>query len=485
MAEPPREPEKPSVEATRENPTNLAMTENEQSFADRDAPLMEAPLPHPLRPDEPTEQKAAATSRQTPKLSTEASVAVDVLSNSFAPPPSSGRNYHPSFSTNRFATAPDLGLIMQPLITTPAGMQLSSHLSDRSHSDYRHGFTPRPFGLQGSRHPGHQSSVITNRTYSNTPRHPFAHRMLPMQRSTSSNRTFTDSSTSVFGNPTSQERIPYYNLAGFTPMMQLPPSTQGIKQQMPTPSPLVPLSSQQMATMGYAQLPQNATTPRHPFVQSKKTVEALVKANKRQTKKKRATKPKASKPAGRSRPDVDASTVMTLDLSTRACNCPKNQCIKLYCECFHRGQICDPSQCNCTNCLNTANESGPTGARTKKVKDLLSRKGTDAFKVKPKKTGVGCMCKKSRYVECFCVCDFVISSVSFHVLATSHYRVFSLTIVVASRNTATASLSDDSAIQKSASARIARTLTSTSRPSPQLRVSPRKTFRQPPTLRQC
>jgi len=365
----------------KENSTKMA-SENKYLKNDldqRDVPS-DAPSPH-LQPEKPEDTKPAAESCPSSKMYAEASAAVNILSNSFAHP--NGGNYHPSFPTNHFA-APDVTLITQPLITTPGGMQLSALFNSERHSDYRHGFTPRPGGQPGLL-PG-QSSVITNRTYSNTPR-PFAPSMFPMQRSTSTTRTY--SSNSVFGDPSSQERMPYFNFGGFTPMMQIPPSGPMNPQEMPTPSPLIPISTHQMAALGYSNPPQDATTPLHSFVHNNQSV-------KLQSKKKKPTKPKVAKPAARLQPEVDVSAVMTLEVSARACKCPKNQCVKLYCECFHRGQVCDPSECNCKKCLNTAAESGPTGARTKRVKELLSRKGSNAFKVKPKKTGVGCMCKKSR-----------------------------------------------------------------------------------------
>jgi len=34
------------------------------------------------------------------------------------------------------------------------------------------------------------------------------------------------------------------------------------------------------------------------------------------------------------------------------CNCKKSRCLKLYCDCFNRGQPC-AGDCSCVNCLNT------------------------------------------------------------------------------------------------------------------------------------
>jgi len=34
------------------------------------------------------------------------------------------------------------------------------------------------------------------------------------------------------------------------------------------------------------------------------------------------------------------------------CNCKKSRCLKLYCDCFARGEFCG-KDCNCVSCLNT------------------------------------------------------------------------------------------------------------------------------------
>lgn len=340
------------------------------------------PSPPALQPEQLEDTKPEPNAWEPREMSTQAA-AVDVLSNSFAPPPQgfAAGNYRPAFPTNpQFSMPPDASLMSQPLITTPGCMQLSALLGNERRSEYRHGFTPRPQGL----HPA-QSSVITNRTYHSDTPFPFPPPSLLRSTSTSSTYSFGNSS---FG----RDVMSGFNFSGFTPMMQAPTPSVAQQQQMPTPSPLYALSSQQVAALGCTTSRHNnarpATTPVPAFGPTKKSSEAgVAKANNKSKKK--------TKPTQRSQ-QVDVSTVMTMNLSTQPCKCPKNQCIKLYCECFHRGQICDPSECNCVKCLNTAAESTPTGVRTKRVKETLSRKGLDAFKVKPKKTGVGCSCKKSR-----------------------------------------------------------------------------------------
>lgn len=36
---------------------------------------------------------------------------------------------------------------------------------------------------------------------------------------------------------------------------------------------------------------------------------------------------------------------------TKICNCKKTKCLKLYCDCFAVGELCD-EQCKCINCCN-------------------------------------------------------------------------------------------------------------------------------------
>lgn len=33
------------------------------------------------------------------------------------------------------------------------------------------------------------------------------------------------------------------------------------------------------------------------------------------------------------------------------CNCKKTKCLKLYCECFQAGELCN-EDCNCCDCKN-------------------------------------------------------------------------------------------------------------------------------------
>lgn len=41
------------------------------------------------------------------------------------------------------------------------------------------------------------------------------------------------------------------------------------------------------------------------------------------------------------------------DSSTKACNCKRSKCLKLYCECFANNKFCG-ANCSCNGCSNHA-----------------------------------------------------------------------------------------------------------------------------------
>ncbi len=83
-------------------------------------------------------------------------------------------------------------------------------------------------------------------------------------------------------------------------------------------------------------------------------------------------------------------------VTQKPCKCNRSQCLKLYCECFYRGKLCDVALCKCQKCLNTEEHNVPGGARALAVSGVLARR-YDAFERQAKKkSGEGCSCKKTQ-----------------------------------------------------------------------------------------
>jgi hypothetical protein len=76
------------------------------------------------------------------------------------------------------------------------------------------------------------------------------------------------------------------------------------------------------------------------------------------------------------------------------CNCVRSRCLKLYCNCFQNGKVCNKA-CSCVSCLNTPAEDHQDGCRTIAVQQCLEKR-PDAFRKRPKVIGSGCACKNNR-----------------------------------------------------------------------------------------
>ena len=87
------------------------------------------------------------------------------------------------------------------------------------------------------------------------------------------------------------------------------------------------------------------------------------------------------------------------DCGRISCKCQKSKCLKLYCNCFQQNLLCTYS-CQCHDCENTETYSGPGGARTMAVEEVINRR-PDAFS--PRSSDGGCNCKKNKCLKKYCV----------------------------------------------------------------------------------
>ena len=92
---------------------------------------------------------------------------------------------------------------------------------------------------------------------------------------------------------------------------------------------------------------------------------------------------------------------------TGACRCKASKCLKLYCECFAKGQVCSDG-CHCKNCHNI---SEMNDLREMVIKQTVE-KNPYAFKVKYKPLqeqdtllhSRGCNCSKTFCIKNYCEC---------------------------------------------------------------------------------
>lgn len=78
----------------------------------------------------------------------------------------------------------------------------------------------------------------------------------------------------------------------------------------------------------------------------------------------------------------------------RPCKCSQTNCLKLYCECFRQGLLCDAALCRCSKCHNNQEGNIPKSPRHYAILKTLARR-PDAF-VKTMKKRARCRCPKSQ-----------------------------------------------------------------------------------------
>lgn len=99
----------------------------------------------------------------------------------------------------------------------------------------------------------------------------------------------------------------------------------------------------------------------------------------------------------------ESSESSSKEAEVLGCNCVKSSCLKLYCTCFQQGSYCFVT-CSCANCLNTHENEGPSGIRTKTISEILQRRPNAFEKKKQSTDSQGCLCRKNKCIQLYCSC---------------------------------------------------------------------------------
>eukprot|EP00826_Nyctotherus_ovalis_P045191 TRINITY_DN496_c0_g1_i10.p1 TRINITY_DN496_c0_g1~~TRINITY_DN496_c0_g1_i10.p1 ORF type:complete len:206 (-),score=34.40 TRINITY_DN496_c0_g1_i10:29-646(-) len=76
----------------------------------------------------------------------------------------------------------------------------------------------------------------------------------------------------------------------------------------------------------------------------------------------------------------------------KGCNCKKTQCLRGYCECFIRKEMCT-TDCNCIGCHNTRENAEEVNATRERLRVKYASRAR-----------IGCNCNKTLCVRNYCSC---------------------------------------------------------------------------------
>ncbi len=91
-------------------------------------------------------------------------------------------------------------------------------------------------------------------------------------------------------------------------------------------------------------------------------------------------------------PDLFASATST----SKPCKCANSKCLKLYCECFRSGVLCDSNLCRCKDCQNNAENNTRKGPREYAILKIIAKRPDVFHKEIKRRTGNWCKCQKNK-----------------------------------------------------------------------------------------